>query len=153
VPWYIPLLAAMLGASIGFASSFATTRYTFARQINREKINLLIAFEIEVSSLVQFLKQAVVEAAPNVVVILMPKTEFENLCVVYKSNCGKIGILSTSAASEIVDFYAQFLSLLPIDPERSSSGYSFDKLAGCIAAGARVQSTLKGMGRRCWEQS
>ena len=109
MPWYIPLLSAILGASISFCSAFAITRYTFSRQIMQEKANRLNAFQIEISVLVQFLERAISEAAPDVIVMLPPKREFENLCVIYRGNCGKIGLLSTKVAKEIIAFYANAL--------------------------------------------
>ncbi len=76
---------------------------------------------------------------------LLPKREFENLCAVYKSNCGKVGLLPTALASEIVAFYAHALSLPPKDPEGNGSLYDVKNVAACVKAGRSVQSVLEGL--------
>jgi hypothetical protein len=145
MPWYIPLLSTLLGAVISLTSSFAITRYTFTLQRNHERKNLLIALSIEIKTLVKLLEQACVDAVPEVTVVLPPKKEFENLCAIYKGNCGKVGLLTAIAASEIVAFYSCALSLSPKDPAGNGGRYDAKNVAACIALGKRIQSTLESM--------
>ena len=78
-------------------------------------------------------------------VVLPPKKEFENLCAIYKGNCGKVGLLTAIAASEIVAFYSCALSLSPQDPAGNGCRYDAKNVTVCIALGKRIQSTLASM--------
>ena len=143
MPWYIPLLSAAIGASLGFFASFIVTKVQFNRQLNQERRVLLSSFDIEISAILLLFQRSIDSASPQTIIPLPSKKEIENICGIYRGNCGKIGTLPDEVAIEIVRFYTSVLSMQPSEIVGSTDRYESDELQDYIRCGKIVCNSIR----------
>jgi hypothetical protein len=142
MPWYVPIISAVIGGILGFASSLAGGLILSKIDLNKSVITFNHAIKIEISSIVDFLNSIISNSVNELIVDYDCIRRIDKLCIVFIGNASTIGRLEQSKASSIVAFYGKILSLTPARmSDRSEYIQKFD-LELCRNSGIALLETL-----------
>ncbi len=144
MPWYIPLLSAIVGGAIGFFSAYKVSQVNFDRQNAADARSLLVVFAGEIDIITVVLRRYLDASAGNVYAVLPEKFDIAGLAQVYKSNCGKLGMLDAGLLDSIMKFYSRLLTVNPVSSGVPAGATYIDKslLLGCIDLGKAAQGAI-----------
>jgi hypothetical protein len=111
MPWYIPIISAIVGSAISLFSSYFVSLKLLNRQNITDRENLKISMKLERSYISKNIEECIKNSYPDTAVKFTKQSNINNLCQVYKGNTGKIGLLTTTSSEAVVEFYSKILNL------------------------------------------